>query len=104
MDDIVEIVECLNPLVIDFYTHIPISRYNLCSFLSRHNLEFEAQRVGPVTTQIATEIFGFYEVRRIFVSSQRLTVVLQDGKTWETLPEQIVRAIEKTLEEFGVCQ
>lgn len=76
-------------------------------FFTQYNVEYsqrELGRIGVVAEQIVCQVLAFYEIRTVFVSNKRMTVVLKTGKQWETLPDQIVRIIEKALDEFGVCQ
>lgn len=92
-----------NPLTLDFISNRDISQIKLCVFFSKHNIEFshrELNRVGTVAEQIVCEVLEFRDIRQIFISSNRLTVVLKNGKIWETLQDQIVRIIEKAIEEF----
>ncbi len=99
--------QCSNPLTYEFVAQPYLSRYAHTAFFTAHNLQHsgrELTKIGAVAEQVVGQILEFYEVRTIFVSGNRLTVVLKNSKSWETLPDQIVRIIEKAIDEYGVEQ
>ena len=103
MQEQVKVQVCTNPLVLDFISERDISQIKLCVFFTKHNLEFsqcDLDRVGLVAEQIVCEVLEYRDIRQIFISTNRLTVVLKTGKIWETLPDQILRIIEKAIEEY----
>lgn len=107
MEELIKVVTCANPLTLSFASKIDISNYKLCIFFSSCNIEFcqrEVNKVGPLAEQIVREVLEFSDIRQVFLNTNNLIVVLKAGKNWETLPDQIIRIIEKTLEEFGISQ
>ncbi len=88
-----------------FTTNARLSNHVHTAFFTAHNIIYsqrELNKIGVVAEQVVRQVLAFYEIRSVFVSSKSMSVVLKTGKQWETLPDQIVRIIEKALDEFGI--
>ncbi len=103
----VTLQECPNKQVVQFSTDLSLTKHIYTTFFTAHNLCYsqrELRKIGMVAQEIVCQVLDFYEVRTVFVSASKLTVVLKTNKEWNTLPDQIARIIEKAFDEFGVCQ
>lgn len=103
MQEIVRIVKC-NTLTYDFFCSEIVSNSERCFFFTPHNLSFswrEQSQIGEIATNIVKSSLEFRDIRQIFVTSNRLTVVFKKAASIETLPEQIARIIEKAFGELG---
>jgi len=104
VNNVVVMRQCTNPLAYEFATQLQLSNYQNTMFFTQRNIEYcqrELGRVGIMAEQIVRQVLAFYEIRTVFVSDTRIMVVLKTGKQWQTLPDQIMRIVEKALDEYG---
>ncbi len=104
MQDSVSCKQCTNPLAYVFVTEQNLSHTTLTSFFTHYNIEHSQKdfvKIGLLAERVVREVLTFYEIRTVFIANNTLTVVLKNNKQWETLPDQIVRIIEKAQDEFG---
>lgn len=100
----VRIVVC-NALTYDYFSSVVVSASTKCYFFTPHNHSFslhEQSQISDVTAVIVANILEFRDIRQVFVTCNRLTVVFKKAANLDTLPEQITRIIEKAIEEMKV--